>query len=381
MYADRRVTSQPFDTSQLAAPAQKVLSSAAPKPVKMMAAKGIIPGLKPGDIVTVLAILASDDDDKLARTAKETLGKLPPPILDGALGAELPQVATLALATNYPTNHSVIERLLRQRAIGTEALELLAGRADERAGELIATNEALMLKNPSVIEKLYMNERVRMSTADRLLELAVRNGLELKIPAYKEAAQAIQNELIPEPSEEPTYDDVLFEETRRIAEETQLSSDDDTHEVDDEGEEHLRAKFVPLHAKIAAMTITQRIRTAMLGTAAERLMLVRDTNRLVAAAAAKSPRMQEPEAARISASRAVSDEVLRILALNREFTRNYQIKLNLTTNPRTPFTFAVRLIPHLRDADLRKLAKSKNITGAIATAVKQQLNRKQAKRR
>src|SRR5690606_31151707 len=149
------------------------------------------------------------------------------------------------------------------------------------------------------------------------------------------------------PSEEPTYDDMLFEETSRIARETGFSDDDDTHEVDDEGEERLRAEFLPLHQRIANMTITQRIRRAMLGGAAERLILVRDSNRLVAAAAAKSPRMREPEAARITASRAVSDEVLRILAPNREFTRSYQNKLNLVTKPRTPYTFAASLVPHL----------------------------------
>jgi hypothetical protein len=90
--------------------------------------------------------------------------------------------------------------------------------------------------------------------------------------------------------------------------------------------------------------------------------------------------MNENEAARISASRAVSDEVLRIIALNREFTRSYQVKLNLISNPRTPFSFASRLVPHLRENDLRSLAKSKNVSGAISQAVKQQLLRKQGKK-
>jgi hypothetical protein len=347
----------------------------------MMAARGIIPGLKPGDIVTVIAVLSTNADDKLAGAARATLKKLPPPILNGALDSELRAPVTLALAEHYSTQHEVIERLLRQPNITAAALALLASRADERAGELIATNEALMLKNPAVIEKLYMNERVRMSTADRLLELAVRNGLELDIPAYKEAAAAIQNELIPEASDEPTYDDNLFQEASRLASRFEVGEDDDTHQVDDDGEEQIRPELLPLHERFAQMTVSGKIRKAMLGSAAERLILVRDSNRLIAAAAAKSPRMREHEAVRISASRAVSDEVLRILAQNREFTRSYQIKLNLAVNPRTPFTFASRMVPHLRDSDLRKLAKSKNVTGAIAQAIKQQLMRKQQKRR
>ena len=46
-------------------------------------------------------------------------------------------------------------------------------------------------------------------------------------------------------------------------------------------------------------------------------------------------------------------------------------------NPRTPFTFASRLIPHLRDNDLRTLSKSKNVPSAVQQMVRQQLNKKQ----
>ena len=84
--------------------------------------------------------------------------------------ASLPGFVTELFAHAYATNHEVIEQLLRQPAITESALARLAEAADEKAGELIATNEALMLKNPSVIEKLYMNERVRMSTADLIME-------------------------------------------------------------------------------------------------------------------------------------------------------------------------------------------------------------------
>jgi hypothetical protein len=131
-----------------------------------------------------------------------------------------------------------------------------------------------------------------------------------------------------------------------------------------------------MYARIAMMTITQKIRRATLGTGAERMLLVRDTNRLVATAAATSPLLNESEAARIASSRSVIDDVLRIIAQNRDFTRSYQIKLNLIMNPRTPFTFSSRLIPHLRDNDLRTLSKSRNVPAAIQTAVRQQLSRK-----
>lgn len=366
--------------SQLPPHAQKALSPEAPAQLRIMAARGVVPGLKPFEIVQVIAALTASDDSKVREIAEATLAKLPAPILEGALSADLPAFVLDRLARNYPNQHDVIERLLRMPRIERETLEHLAETADERSGELIATNERLMLQHPTVIEKLYMNKRVRMSTADRLIELAVRHDLEVGIPAYKEAAQAIRNELIAEPSEEPTYDDVLFSNTHQLAERAgSLADDEDTHELDEEGEEHVRAKFLPLHAVMAKLTVTQKIRRCMLGNAAERLLLVRDPNRLVAQAAVKSPNMRDAEAAQISASRSVSEDVLRIIAQNREFTRSYQVKLNLVGNPRTPLTFAARLLPHLRDNDVKTLAKSKNVSGAIAQAAKQQILRKQGK--
>ena len=343
----------------------------------MMAASGIVPGAPAGDVVAIVAFLTEHEDTKVAAKARETIRKLPAPILNGALGADLDPAVLVLLSDAYVDSAEVVERLLRMPRIDVNALEILAARADEKIGEIVATNEERLLANPTVIEKLYMNKRVRMSTADRILELAVRNGLVLSIPAFKEAAQAIKNELIAEPGPEPTYEDNLAREADEIG--TRIALDaavEDTHVADEEGEEQVQEKLLPLHARLAEMTISQKIRRATLGTTAERLLLVRDSNRLVASAAVQSPMMNENEAARISASRQVSDDVLRLIAMNREWTRSYQIKLNLVQNPRTPFAFASKLILHLREHELKALARSKNVTGAVSTAARQQLSRR-----
>jgi hypothetical protein len=365
-----------IDLERLPPPARKLLGPDTPLPARMMAARGVMPGLKPGDIITVMAALVGCDDATVAETARSSLGKLPPPILTGALAADLDPPVIALLAEDYAARAEVVEKLLRMPRIRGETLELLAQRADERIGELIATNEQKMLEFPRVIEKLYLNKRVRMSTADRLIELAVRNHIELGFAAFREAAEAIKNELIPEPTEEPTFDDILFQETERIAEAS--ATDEDTHETDEEGQELLKEKFLPLYAQLAQMNVTQKIRRALLGSSAERMLLVRDTNRLVAEAAVKSPLLHEHDAARIAASRAVLPDVLRAIAMNKEFTRSYRVKLNLVTNPRTPQTFSLRLVQHLRDADLRQLSKSKDVPSVIQTAVRQHLFRKQS---
>ena len=50
---------------------------------------------------------------------------------------------------------------------------MVAQAANESIGELVAASDSVLLKHPRVIEKLYLNRRVRMSTADRLVDLAV----------------------------------------------------------------------------------------------------------------------------------------------------------------------------------------------------------------
>lgn len=370
-----------IDIQKLPPQAQKILGPGAPPPMRMMAASGIVPGLKPQDLVAVVAVLTESDDAKVADKARQTLAALPPPILQGALAAELAPAVVDLLAAAYSANAEVVEKLLRQARIGVVALEILAERADEKIGELVATNESALLEHPTVIEKLYLNKRVRMSTADRVLELAVRNGLELSIPAFKQAAAAIKNELIAEASEEPTFEDKLAKEAEAIAANIKFDTAvDDTHEVNDEGKETLKEAMKPLFARIAELTVSQKIRLATLGSSAARMILVRDHNRLVATAAVQSPMMNENDAARIAVNRQMSEDVLRIIAQNREWTRNYQIRMNLIMNPRTPFSFSSRMIPLLRDNDVRALAKSKNVTAAVQTAARQQLARKETKK-
>lgn len=371
-----------IDLATLSPGARKVLEISAPLAMRQMAARGVAPGLKPGEALTVVALLSESSDTPIAELAAATLANIPAPVLAGALAEDLPSGVLSLVAPRYARDALVIARILAHPKITPQAVAEVAALANEAVAEVVATNEQLMLAHPAIIEKLYMNKATRMSTADRILELAVRNQVELRgIPAYREAAAAIGQELIAEPSAQPTPDDVLFREVDAAASGTPIDPTvEDTHRVDaDTGDEVVEDRFLPLYARLAKMTASQKIRRAMLGNAAERLLLVRDNNRLVAQAAVKSPSIQESEIVRVSASRNVSEDVLRTIALDREWTRSHQIKLNLTQNPRTPFAFAAKLIPHLREHELKALAKSKNVAGAVAQAARQWLARRNVK--
>jgi hypothetical protein len=371
-----------IDVTTLPGPAQKILDGTAPMPIRQMAAKGIAPGLRPVDALTVLALLAESPDAAVATTAQASLDQIPAPVLNGALGGVIPAGVLDVIAPRYAANAAVMVKLLQQPQLLSATVVRVAAIASEAVSELIAVNEERLLSYPEIIEKLYMNKATRMSTADRMIELAVRNKLELTgIPAFKEAAQAIADELISEATEEPTPDDVLFQEVDATAAALPIDpSKEDVVKRDDEtGEEAVADKVLPLHAQLASMSISQRIRRAMLGSSNERMLLVRDKNKLVASAAIRSPKIQDNEIALISQSRAVSEEVLRIIAQNKAWVQDHQIKLHLVMNPRTPFVFASKLVSYMRDHELKMIAKSKNVSGAISRAARQVLAKKTAK--
>jgi len=367
----------PIDTASLPPIAQRILDPSAPPKLRAGAAKGLLPGLQPADIVTVLALLAAQGDSDHSPVAAATLAALPPAILDGALGADLHPRVLDSLADVYVSRDDILERIVACPSVAPETVARLAARGSETLCERIAINEERLLAFPEIIEKLYMNKSARSSTADRVLELAVRHGIELGIPAFKEAAQAIQDELIAAPSDEPTPDDMLFVAVDQTARTIDIDPDqEDTHEVDEDGNERVKDKCAPLWVQLGQMTVSQKIRRALVGTATERMLLVRDSNRLVANAAIRSPQIKDNEVVQISASRSVSDDVLRVIATSKEWTQNHQIKFNLVTNPRTPFTFAAKLIPYLREHELKAIAKSKNVQAAVANAARQHLARK-----
>jgi len=367
----------PIDPTQLSTPAQKILSDGAPPKLKLMAARGIVPGVRPEEVLCVMVLLAGAEDPELADTAQTALADLPGPLLQGALQADLHEAVITVLADSYLHNVPVLEKLVQMPRLPVEAVLHLAEYGGEGTTELVATNQELLLAHPEIIERLYLNKATRMSTADRLVELAVRNGIELQgIAAWKEVAQAIQGELIVEPTEEPLPDDELFWETDELAHELSDEGLEDVFFEDDEGEELLEDKLKPLHARIGEMTISQKIRRAMLGTREERAMLIREQNKIVASAAARSPLLQEPEVVQITRNRGVSVEVLRIIGMTAEWLKSYQVKKNLVENAKTPIAISQRLITQLRESDLRRIAKSKNIPGAVQMQARRHLQRR-----
>ena len=63
----------PIDLSRLHPMARKALEAAAPKKLRLGAARGLLPGIPPADILTVVALLSQEADSPVSTTARISL--------------------------------------------------------------------------------------------------------------------------------------------------------------------------------------------------------------------------------------------------------------------------------------------------------------------
>ncbi len=170
---------------------EKVAGASAPPPMRLMAARGLAP-LSPVDLVTALYQLAQDDDATLKKNALKTAAELPEKILGGALDAPLDPNVLDFFARRLVAKPPLLEKVLLNRATDDESFVFLAKMGDEPATEMIGKNEERLLRAPAIIAALYLNPKTRMSTAQRAIELAIRNGVEVEgIPAWEETKKAL----------------------------------------------------------------------------------------------------------------------------------------------------------------------------------------------
>src|SRR5690606_3109188 len=178
-----------------------------------------------------------------------------------------------------------------------------------------------------------------------------------------------------EPQDEPLPVDLDFQSA--------LSHDGDDEPIETDavdGTENVKDSHKPLAQLLAEMSVPNKLRMCLIGSAAARAILVRDTNRSVAMAAITSPAMSEAEAARIAMSRQVGEDVLRQIAKRREWLGNYEVKRALMFNPKTPVGISMRFLSHLRLHDLRALARSKNVQASLRTAANRWLSQRDGKK-
>lgn len=359
----------PIDTRTLLPAAQKALG---PGPGRMMASRGLVP-LPPGEQISVLYQLAIDADQGLAIAARTTATGLP----DGVLGAALsdprvdPRVLDL-FARLVGQKAAAFEALVGNPAVADETIVTLAEGAGAREIDRIAANEQRLLRHPAIIAAMYTNKQARMSTIDRVVELAVRNNVRVPgLAVWDEVARALQGGPPPAPS--PEADAAFAAAAEAAAGDDSALTKGDAEEVLDEAAHDAPVPEQAAKVPIEKLSVPAKIRLATLGNGFHRAALIRDPLKIVALAVIKSPGVTEFEAARYAGNQSLAEDVIRYIAGRREWTKLYGTKVALCRNPKTPITEAMRLMPFLRDKDLTNMTKSKGIPSAVTAQARKLL--------
>jgi hypothetical protein len=122
--------------------------------------------------------------------------------------------------------------------------------------------------------------------------------------------------------------------------------------------------------RLSMMSVMEKMKVAMRGTREERTVLVRDPNRLVAAAVLSSPKLTESEVEAIAKMANVTEEVLRVIGTSRQWTKNYTVVSGLVRNPKTPVAISLNLLQRVNDRDVKLLATSRNIPEPLRIAAR-----------
>jgi hypothetical protein len=353
----------PLDVTTLSATAQKALGGG---PGRMMASRGLVP-LPPTEQLAVLYQLSIDADQALAQTARTTAMNLPDKLLAGTLGDGALDPRVIDLFAQLVGDKGVaFGALVGNPAIADPTIAYLAESAGANEIDRIANNEQRLLRHPEIIAAMYQNKHARMSTVDRVVELAVRNNIRVPgLAAWDEIARALQHH--PTPPESYAEVDTLFS---IAADATEQRHDQglvvgDAEKILEEDTALAKLEKDEKDTPINQLGVSAKIRLAMMGNAVARGILVRDPVKIVSSAAIKSAGVTEFEAARYASNPGLSEDVIKYIAQKREWTKLYGIKFSLCRNPKTPVTETMRFMPFLREKDLAALSKSRGVPSAV----------------
>ena len=121
---------------------------------------------------------------------------------------------------------------------------------------------------------------------------------------------------------------------------------------------------------LSELGVVERMKLATRGTREQRAVLVRDPNRLVAAAVLSSPKLTESEVEQFAKMANVAEDILRVIGTNRAWTKNYGVVAGLVRNPKTPLAISLTLLQRVNDKDVKMLAIDRNIPEPLRIAAR-----------
>jgi hypothetical protein len=278
--------------------------------------------LAPADRAEVLAVLAGDADEMVAARAQDAILSQPVESFLEAIKREhaLPALLSYA-AKNLADKPGVCDAMVQNKNCPPEFLIPVVRYLSAVGIQSLMEELDRISESPALASALEHSTSLTVEQKNQLQELH-GPGVPVDEAALAEAAAAVE-----------------FDAARRQT----------------------------LLQRLAKMTVAQRVQFAIKGGSEARRTLIRDNNKVVQRAVLQSPRLTDQEVEAFAAMSSLTDEILRLIANNRNFRKNYTVVRNLINNPKTPLDVTLHMLPILNAIDLKRLTTNKNVPETLRT--------------
>ena len=279
--------------------------------------------LPPADRAEILAVLTHDPDEMISTRAQEALLALSADVFVEAVKRENALPALFGYVTkNMAQNAAVVDAMLKNRNCSGNFLAPMVPHFTAAQIQFLMEELDRISASPPLLVALEHYPSLTTEQKNILQELR-SNAL----PANDKALADAAAEAEPDPQRRQT-----------------------------------------LLQQIARMTVSQRVQFAMKGGADARRTLIRDGSKVVQRAVLQSPRLTDQEVESFASMANLTDEILRLIAGNRAFRKNYVVVRNLMNNAKTPLDVSLHMLPLLNPVDLKKLSMNKNVPDTLRSS-------------
>ncbi len=278
--------------------------------------------LTPADRAEILAVLAGDSDEMIATRASDAILSVSPESFVEAIKRENALPALFAYASRHLADKpGVCDALVQNKNCAAEHLLHAVRHLSAGAIQLLMEDLDRVSASPALAVALEHSASLTAEQKNHLHELH-GPGHPIDEAALAEAVAAAEPDV---------------------------------------------ARRQTLIQRIAKMTVAQRVQYAIKGGSDAHRTLIRDPNKVVQRAVLQSPRLTEQEVEAFASMSILTDEILRLIASNRVFRKNYVVVRNLINNPKTPLDVTLHMLPMLNSQDLKRLSTNKNIPETLRT--------------
>ena len=331
----------------------------APRPLRVFAARGLLPVERDDRLRALLAVL-QDPDPEVAALAHQTLEGVPLDDITLFLDGAEPTAEEIDVVSQTSDDPFILERVIRSRMASDATLLRLASVVTGAPQESLIINQVRLLRQPELIDALLENPNLTIDGRRRLLEL--------REEFFDKGTRRRDQERVR-----------LEEDEQRARDEAAGLLADDAEESDAEAgaaepegaEEGVTATGLgEIYKRIAVMTVKEKVALAQKGSKEERRILISDMNRIVSLAVLRCESITNSEIEQICSMRHLATEIYQEIAATREWIKKPKIQKALVVNPAVPLNITLPLVKFLPMRDLRNIMRDRNLPEGIRTTAR-----------